>query len=564
MTDPRRFAAHAPRGVLLDPRFWLENPRLVTAVAASVLVGVALIAVVASARGPLPAASALTIYVLVFWGLAVAARGLARLEIEHGIADTVNYRATGWLRKLVSGEVPRPSLSELEPQLLPTNPTPDIGILRLFQHILQEARDRRSSPGFLLMEPYREEAYGSLFRLQGIQRAALQLGILGTFVGLVLALTRLRPGGGAGPAVEGIGPLIGSLDVAFTTSIAGIAVSVILGFAMMALRGKQEAYFRSMEEGTVSVASLARNAINKDEYLAELSQVQVAIHQLGDRILEQSQQTEAQTGVLHSGVRRLVETKGELDGFLDHLSEEQNTFLGEMREVYELLSPERLARRLDERIEESLDQMLARWQRGIDESVGGLSEVGGTLKALVRGLEASQETLREERGFSQETADRSSATILRLSTSLDRLAQRQVEWLAELQRAVPENLEGALMGAVTRAFDALGKGAPEPAAPTSTQFSAGSAELISVIKTVGEIQHGSLRKVVDELSALRASLERRPARRSLGGAFRAYAVWLSEDWKRTAAHLASFARSSDRRRPRRERVASTSVSGEEI
>ena len=120
------------------------------------------------------------------------------------------------------------------------------------------------------------------------------------------------------------------------------------------------------------------------------------------------------------------------------------------------------------------------------------------------------------------------------------------------------------MGAVTRAFDALGKGAPEPAAPTSTQFSAGSAELISVIKTVGEIQHGSLRKVVDELSALRASLERRPARRSLGGAFRAYAVWLSEDWKRTAAHLASFARSSDRRRPRRERVTSTSVSGEEI
>ena len=397
-----------------------------TAVAASVLVGVALIAVVASARGPLPAASALTIYVLVFWGLAVAARGLARLEIEHGIADTVNYRAAGWLRKLVSGEVPRPSLSELEPRppSRPTRPRTSASFVCSSTSCKRRETGGRAPGSCLLMEPYREEAYGSLFRLPGHPAR-----------GPPTRHSRHLRGAGprphppetrsqAGPAVEGIGPLIGSLDVAFTTSIAGIAVSVILGFAMMALRGKQEAYFRSMEEGTVSVASLARNAINKDEYLAELSQVQVAIHQLGDRILEQSQQTEAQTGVLHSGVHQLVETKGELDGFLDHLIEEQNTFLGEMREVYELLSPERLARRLDERIEESLDQMLARWQRGIDESVGGLSEVGGTLKALVRGLEASQETLREDRGFSQETADRSSATILRLSTSLDRLAQR--------------------------------------------------------------------------------------------------------------------------------------------
>lgn len=566
MTEPARFVGHSPRGVLLDAKFWTGNPRLILAFLISCVSGAVLFTVVSASRGITPTVPALIIYSLVFWGLAVGARGLARLEIEHGIAETVNCRAVEWLRKIGGGEAPRPDLEHLEPRLLPSNPTSNIGIVRMLQHILKEARDRRSSPGFLMMQPYREESYGDLFRLQGLQRSALQLGILGTFVGLVLALMRLSPGTGGGFEITEIGPLVGSLDVAFTTSIAGIAVSVILGFVMMALRGKQEAYFRSMEEATISVASLARNAINKDEYLAELNQVQVAIHQLGDRILEQSQQTEAQTGVLQAGVRRLVETKGELDGFLDRLGEEQSAFVGEMKEVYEHLSPERLVERLDERIESTMEEMLDRWGQGIDSSLGNVPEIGGALRGVIQALERVEGKFLEERERFQETADRSSVTVRKLSMSLDKVAQRQIEWLEELQRAVPENLDEVLKDAVFRAFTAVGEvnASAPPAASESVSTSTGAADLVATFKAVGEVQHTTLRRIAEELSELRKSTERRRRPGAWLNGFRhRMKGWLRREWEQTVADFRSFGRGPLSRKRRTGRMKISEVSGEE-
>lgn len=552
MAERTRFYGRTPRSVLLAPGFWLRNPHLILAFATSLLVGLVLPRTLGAEQDALLAVPALAVFSLVFWGLALGARAVARLEVERGISETVNLRAVEWLRSIASGETSRPDLERLEPELLPNNPAPEIGIVRLFQHILKEARDRKSSPGFLIMQPYREESYGDLFRLQSIQRAALQLGILGTFVGLVMAIARVAPGAGMGFEIGAIGPLVGSLDVAFTTSIAGIAVSVILGFLMMVIRGRQDAYFRSMEEATVSVASLARNAINKDEYLAELSQVQVAIHELGDRILDQSQQTEAQSGVLRAGVRKLIETKGELDGFLDRLGEDRNAFLEEMQEIYERLSPERFAERLDERIEASMERMLARLDQGIEASVGSVGELGSSVRAVVEALEraAAGFTAGDERF--QEATKLSSKALREVSTGLDRLAQRHLEWASKLDQAVPPDLGEVLKEAVARGFETSTAAVALPSARSPGRergraVEPGAGEIIDAVKAVGEVEYTLLRRIVSELSSLRESLGlvRKPT--SQTGSLRGrIAVWWRLEWDRTVADFRGLGRALGR------------------
>lgn len=550
MAEGTRFAGRTPRGLLLAPGFWLRNPHLVLAVATSVFVGLVLPRALGEEQDGSLAVPALAVFSLVFWGLALGARALARLEVEHGIAEVVNLRAVEWLRSIASGETTRLDLERLEPELLPNNPAPEIGIVRLFQHILKEARDRKSSPGFLIMQPYREESYGDLFRLQSIQRAALQLGILGTFVGLVMAIARIAPGGEGELQVSAIVPLVDSLDVAFTTSIAGIAVSVILGFLMMVIRGRQDAYFRSMEEATVSVASLARNAINKDEYLAELNQVQVAIHELGDRILEQSQQTEAQTGVLQSGVRKLLETKGEFDRFLANLGEDRNEFLEEMRGVYDRLSPERFAQRLDERIEAAMERMLTRWDKGLEASLGSVAELGSSVREVAVALERATAgfTGRDERF--QEASQLSSEALREVASGLDRLAQRHLEWIFQLNQVVLPDLGDFLKEAVARGVEAAIpavalQGSRSPGREDGRAVGLGAGDIIATVKAVGQVEYTLLRRVVTELTSLRETLEHIARSTSRIGRFRGrLAVWWRLEWERTVTDFRALGRAA--------------------
>lgn len=542
MSDPSHYADRAPASVVQDPAFWFGNPCLIVVTVASLVTMVALVAIVGRDGSLGSAVPALAIYSLVFWGLWVGTRAFARMEIEHGIAMTVNARAADWLRKVLSGESPRPDLERVEPELLPNNPSSDVAIVRLFQHIVKEARDRRSSPGVLIMQPYREESYSDLFQLQAVQRTALQLGILGTFIGLVLALVRLRPGTEGGFEIGEVGSLIASLDVAFTTSIAGIAVAVLLGLMLMGLRGKQESYFRAMEEATLSVTSLARNAINKDEYLAQLGEVQVAINQLGDRILAQSNQTGAQTEVLQRGVRRLVETKSQLDGFLNRLGEEQSAFVAEMKEVYDRLSPERLAERLDQHVERSMARMLDGWDRGIEASLGDLSGWGETLQELRGVLEGVADAVRDEQEGFRKVIEESSEGLERLSSSLDQVAQRQIDWLEELDQATPGDLEERIGTAVCQAFEAA-LGGVEPIAvrpPETPAPAAGSEDLAAAIRSVGEVHHTTLRRIASEMVALRKTMERRrepsPWRRRL----RRAVEWWRREWTHTTAGFRSL------------------------
>jgi hypothetical protein len=64
-------------------------------------------------------------------------------------------------------------------------------MIRLFQRICKEAKDRKFESSIYLVQPYREEFMERVHEITNLQRRALRLGIFGTFLGLILAISQL-------------------------------------------------------------------------------------------------------------------------------------------------------------------------------------------------------------------------------------------------------------------------------------------------------------------------------------------------------------------------------------
>src|SRR5207247_2069293 len=139
-----------------------------------------------------------------------------------------------YLSRIKAGQQSLIELDRLEEALLPLNKSnPPPAALRLFQHIFKEAKDRKFESSVNVMQPYREESLGDIFKLQNLQKIALWLGILGTFVGLLLAiqesgLSNLQAKSGD-DFVNVINKMFDGLLVAFSASLAGLEAAVIIG-----------------------------------------------------------------------------------------------------------------------------------------------------------------------------------------------------------------------------------------------------------------------------------------------------------------------------------------------
>ena len=64
-------------------------------------------------------------------------------------------------------------------------------MIRLFRRICKEAKDRKFESSIYPVKPYREESMDRVHEITNWQRIALRLGIFGTFLGLILAISQL-------------------------------------------------------------------------------------------------------------------------------------------------------------------------------------------------------------------------------------------------------------------------------------------------------------------------------------------------------------------------------------
>jgi hypothetical protein len=356
-------AESSPNELLLRRRFWFAQRRFLLLCLAS---SVAFLLLAPYTYQDVKEFVFLTILIhsLALWSAFLTVKSIAKLEVESAILSVIERKASALLRALKAKQVLAFELDTLEVRILPDNSsTPAPAMIRLFQHICKEARDRKFESSVSVLQSYREEPLEDVFKLQNLQKIALWLGILGTFIGLMLAiregnLSNLQSMDNFSEVVRN---MFDDLFISFSASLAGLEVAVILGFFLLLLRKRQEAYFKLMESSVTTMLSLARNALNRDDVQAEFSQVSMAMTQLNDTLAVQTsvlsnrldalqKQIITQNEQIHVGLEKLKTTGQQFDGFLNHLSDTQKQFLTDIGIVYDAVSLTRLGTTLQESI----------------------------------------------------------------------------------------------------------------------------------------------------------------------------------------------------------------------
>lgn len=417
MTARRRaqVAEAAPGDLFKSPSFWLSQKKLL----AVVLLGVAIIVRLAPYTYQFAdgwVVFTVGAHLLALWGVLVVAKSLARLQVEDAILGEIEDRGGELLRGMKAQSKFRVDLDKLEEDVLPNNvSTPPPAMIRLFQHILKDARDRRFDSSAAVAQPYREEPLEDIFKLQNLQKIALWIGILGTFVGLLLAM-RVENVGALQNESDFVGLLkemFENLFVSFSASLAGLEAAVILGFLVLILRRKQQEYFQNMESAVGTMLSLARNADNKDAYLSDFRQLRETLGELSGRVLDQTREFSAgftgtqqriaeQTGQIGAGIGALTTARTQFDGFLEQVSASQQALIADVKSVYDSISLKNLGTTLQESIAEAgrgltgtldpqvgrLTAQVAKFNEAVDALSGALREQSSAASQSVARIEA--------------------------------------------------------------------------------------------------------------------------------------------------------------------------------
>jgi hypothetical protein len=453
----RKVAGTNPRTWVWRPGFWTGQPAFIATLVVS-LVGLAALAPF-TYRGA-EAVFSLAVQAIAVWGAVIAARALAAADVDLALLREMDARGSDYLRDLEAKGGGQVDLERLQRTLVPFNPAdPAPGPIRLFQQICKEARDRRFESAGVLVQPYRDEATEEVFRLQNLQKIALWLGILGTFVGLLMALRQSGGQTDGGDLMKLVDQMYGGLFVAFTASVAGLEVAIILSFLLIPLRKRQETCFTQMESVVVTLLSAARHAINRDSVMAEFSAVTTALRGVNDRLYEQTRALREQNGRIDAGMERLAGARAEFDQFLKEASEAEHAFITHVSELFEAASfkdlakafrdgardaGQQLSRRLDAAAERNATQM-----ETFNASVQGLSTA---VQAQSEGLAASVQRLQEQ----VTAADARNAESIR--KAFDRLAAELAQRRGE--RVITDAMFETLAARLTELNRSVGRLAP--------------------------------------------------------------------------------------------------------
>jgi cob(I)alamin adenosyltransferase len=298
------------------------------------------------------------IFALAPWALWLSMRALAEITVNRAIAVTMDRKIEAALAGIRAGSLARPNLMQLEQNFLPDNRTQPVpAMVRLFQRICEQARDRRFESAVGVIQPYRDETMARVAAIESVQRTALRLGILGTFVGLMMMLPAFETLFRSVPTGEAVQVLMNrfaqttmqlssALRVAFGTSVAGLSVALFVALLSASVRREQSTYFQEMEDVAISMLAIASNAINEGEIFTELSQLQRDLRAVADRVYQQTkvlgtkvealeQHAGNQATYIGQGVQTLTNARKQLDSLIDDLRKSQEASLGQTKKMYE-------------------------------------------------------------------------------------------------------------------------------------------------------------------------------------------------------------------------------------
>lgn len=132
------------------------------------------------------------------------------------------------------------------------------------ENIRKDAESYRYEPIAMIIDRVIDRLTSGSAQLRDAQQMGLRLGILGTFVGMALALLQLNdifaPGAGAEVGRSAIEAIIEQLYLAFGTSIAGLVSAILLQIVAWGLHMREQKLLDDFQELAVSIQAIYRSA----------------------------------------------------------------------------------------------------------------------------------------------------------------------------------------------------------------------------------------------------------------------------------------------------------------
>ena len=366
-------AVMQPAKLVLQPQFWLGHQwRVLILLLGSIGIIITLNTYIFPSGGENQAFWVLSwlIVLIMFIGVCWIGYAASKVEIDEAIAVEIEKETNSEYQKLKAKQKEQINLDDVR-SMLPKNISPLITMPRLAEHVIKNAEDRKFDSSMIMMQPFREEVLNDLFKINGLQKAALQLGIVGTFLGLITAFTNLGgvnkvTGGKQIEILKAFPQIIEALKFSFSTSVAGLVTALVISIGViLILKRQQESFYRKMEIATDSLIRVCRNARNKDVFLSSFDQIKETVDQVYTGVENQTEKIQYQTRTISDGIHKLTETKTEFAGFLKQITEVEGDFIGEMRLIYDKLSPTTTSAEL----KRSLNDAVSGIRKGLEDSL---------------------------------------------------------------------------------------------------------------------------------------------------------------------------------------------------
>ncbi len=318
----------------------------------------------------------------------------------------------------------------------------DLTVNRIISHIHTEAESKKFESGLTILGAYKDEFASKTMRLFGFQKVALQLGILGTFIGLAMAFKDIS---GSSIDDKAVDHLLRSLKIPFSASIAGLQVAFIMWLHIDYLQKKQEVLFKTMEKCVDGLVNLARHAIYKDSITVELQHVSLRMDELAGKIEKSNELLYSQNGQISEGIGRLKSANSDLDMFLYGIANKQQEFLTTVKSLYDSLSPDLISKELKHSLSNGAQEISGVMSKHLNDTLDRYSEVEQSMVTMNDHFRELQVYLESQAKQGEENISRHKQEIFESFNQMMTMQKQYMEQLSktDMREQIKEVLNSA-------------------------------------------------------------------------------------------------------------------------
>ena len=267
---------------------------------------------------------AITLYIVCNALLRRIPVSISRCRIDRSFAEETNR--VFLVLSNIGGAEDAQALLQHVPKTTDSSLSSVRGIQRLVQNTTLVSQD--SPPA--IVESVRATLDEESQRNTSIQRLLLNLGILGTFVGLMFAAPSLtsiiNDQASDAQIADGLKNLFAALATCFSTSIAGLMGSISVSSASNVLRRVHEEYLRTLDDTLLTVQAVAtQNILNRAER-TDFGSIWHALHQQNERLQAQTETLRKGMGALGDVSRSFTAISHSITTTAEKISELQGLF----------------------------------------------------------------------------------------------------------------------------------------------------------------------------------------------------------------------------------------------